>query len=98
MVGLVWLFVCWFIFLFVFPLVYILYPVVGLLDYDLRRVRYPEPNLLKLCYLSTEEIRQIIMHTQAEIQDKCCETLHYFFGQHFVGHCVAELCCDKPLL
>jgi hypothetical protein len=71
-----YLFVC----VFVFPVVYILYPVVGLLDYDLRRVRYPHPNLLKLCYLSTVEIRQIIVHTQAEFQDKCSETLYLFFG------------------
>ena len=79
LVSLVWfgyLFVC----VSVFPLVYILYPIVGLLDYDLRRVRYPHPNLLKLCYLSTEEIRQINVHTQAESQDKCSETFTPFFG------------------
>ena len=67
--------------LFVFPLVYILYPIVGLLDCVLRvGGKISQPKLLKLCYLIGVEIRQIIVHTQAEIQDKCSETLHHFLA------------------
>jgi hypothetical protein len=44
----------------------------------LERLRFPQPNLLKLCLVITVEIRQILVHTPAEFQDTRSETLHYF--------------------
>jgi len=69
------------------------------LSLHLERVRFPQPNLLKLCssYYSGD---QTIVHTLAELQDKCTETLQYFLVSTFLvivwQSCSVTSHCYRP--